>query len=70
MRIRGLTPPRRGVSSLPARPSIATLSSFRWLTGVGMAGSDRVGSGVPDRVHEFVDQFVRAYLSVNRKQPD
>jgi hypothetical protein len=38
-----------------------------WLNSVGLAGPDRVASVVSARVHEFVDQFVRAYASVNGK---
>jgi hypothetical protein len=38
-----------------------------WVTSVGMAGPDRARGAVTDRVHEFVDQFVRAYVSVNPK---
>jgi hypothetical protein len=37
------------------------------LNSVGLAGPDRVASAVTDRVREFVDQFVRAYVSVNPK---
>lgn len=38
-----------------------------WVNSVGMAGPDRVRSAVSDRVHAFVDQFIRAYVSVNPK---
>jgi hypothetical protein len=38
-----------------------------WLNSVGLAGPDRVGSAVSGKVHDFVDQFVKAYASVNGK---
>jgi hypothetical protein len=38
-----------------------------WLNSVGLAGPDRLASAVTGRVHEFVDQFVRAWVSVNGK---
>ena len=38
-----------------------------WQNSVGMAGADRVGQSVSARVQQFVDQFIRAYQSVNPK---
>ena len=38
------------------------------LNRLGMATSDRVRTLVTDRVGEFIDQFVRAYQSVNPKR--
>lgn len=38
-----------------------------WLSTLGMAGSERVKTVVSERVGEFVDQFIRAYQSVNPK---
>ena len=38
-----------------------------WQRSVGMATADRVGQSVSARVQEFVDQFTKAYLSVNPK---
>jgi hypothetical protein len=49
------------------RTRVPLQSPTWWLTSVGMAGPDRVRTGVTDRVHEFVDAFVRAYVSVNPK---
>jgi hypothetical protein len=37
------------------------------LNRLGMSSADRVRAPVTDRVHEFVDQFIRAYQSVNPK---
>ena len=36
-----------------------------WQRSVGMAGADRVSQSVSSRVQEFVDQFIKAYRSVN-----
>jgi len=36
-----------------------------WVNTLGLSGSDRLRAVVTDRVGEFVDQFVRAYRSVN-----
>jgi hypothetical protein len=33
----------------------------------GLTEPDRLRSSVTDRVHKFVDQFVRAFVSVNPK---
>lgn len=38
-----------------------------WVNGLGMAGPDRVRSAVSDRVHQFIEQFIGAYASVNPK---
>jgi hypothetical protein len=38
-----------------------------WLNSVGLSGPDRVAGSVTGRVHDFVDQFVKAYASVNGK---
>lgn len=38
-----------------------------WVNSLGMASADRVRSAVSDRVHEFVDQFINAFVSVNPK---
>lgn len=38
-----------------------------WLNRLGMVGRDGLRTAVTDRVAEFVDQFIRAYLSVNPK---
>jgi hypothetical protein len=37
------------------------------LNRLGMSSADRVRAPVTDRVDEFVDQFIRAYQSVNPK---
>jgi hypothetical protein len=37
------------------------------LNRLGMSSADRVRTPVTDRVDEFVDQFIRAYQSVNPK---
>lgn len=39
-----------------------------WVNSVGMTSRDRLRGAVADRVGEFVDQFVRAYASVNPKR--
>jgi hypothetical protein len=36
-----------------------------WVNSLGMAGPDRLRTGVSERVAEFVDQFIRAYKAVN-----
>lgn len=36
-----------------------------WVNSLGLSGPDRLRTGVGDRVGEFVDQFIRAYRSVN-----
>ena len=38
-----------------------------WVNSLGLTGPDRLRSAVGDRVNEFVDQFIRAYRSVNPK---
>jgi hypothetical protein len=38
-----------------------------WQSSVGMAGADRLGQSVSGRAQEFVDQFIKAYQSVNPK---
>jgi hypothetical protein len=38
-----------------------------WQSSVGMAGADRVSQSVSGRAQEFVDQFIKAYRSVNPK---
>jgi hypothetical protein len=44
------------------------LQSPTWsLSRLGMATGDRLRANIADRVAEFVDQFVRAYRSVNPK---
>jgi hypothetical protein len=40
-----------------------------WQNSVGMAGADRVSQSVSGRVQEFVDQFIKAYQSVNPNSP-
>jgi hypothetical protein len=37
------------------------------LNRLGMSSADRVRTPVTDRVDEFVDQFIRAFQSVNPK---
>jgi hypothetical protein len=37
------------------------------LNRLGMVGADRLKMSVTDRIDEFVDQFIRAYQSVNPK---
>jgi hypothetical protein len=37
------------------------------LNRLGMVSADRLKMSVTDRVDEFVDQFIRAYQSVNPK---
>lgn len=54
--------PRAGIQSR------TPLQSPTWnLNRLGMASADRLRPNVADRVGEFVDQFVRAYRSVNPK---
>ena len=36
-----------------------------WVNSLGLTGPDRLRAAVGDRVNEFVDQFIRAYRSVN-----
>ena len=38
-----------------------------WVNSLGLTGPDRLRAAVGDRVNEFVDQFIRAYRSVNPK---
>jgi hypothetical protein len=38
-----------------------------WQSSAGMAGADRLSQSVGGRVQEFVDQFIKAYRSVNPK---
>jgi|SRR5712671_2278194 hypothetical protein len=38
-----------------------------WQSSVGMAGADRLSQSVSGRAQEFVDQFIKAYQSVNPK---
>ena len=38
-----------------------------WVNSLGLTGPDRLRTAVTDRVNEFVDQFIRAYRSVNPK---
>ena len=38
-----------------------------WVNSLGLTGPDRLRAAVTARVDEFVDQFVRAYRSVNPK---
>lgn len=52
----------RGVKTL------TPLQSQTWgLNALGLASPDRLRAAVTDRVHQFVDQFVVAYRSVNPK---
>ena len=39
-----------------------------WLTRLGLVDQGRLRVSVTDRVAEFVDQFIRAYQSVNPKR--
>jgi len=39
-----------------------------WLSRLGLVDARRLSASVNDRVAEFVDQFIRAYQSVNPKQ--
>ena len=38
-----------------------------WVNSLGLTGPDRLRVAVGDRANEFVDQFIRAYRSVNPK---
>ena len=38
-----------------------------WVNSLGLTGPDRLRTAVSDKVNEFVDQFIRAYRSVNPK---
>jgi hypothetical protein len=38
-----------------------------WQSSLGIAGADRVSQSVGGRVQEFIDQFIKAYRSVNPK---
>jgi hypothetical protein len=38
-----------------------------WVSSAGIAGADRLSQSVSGKVQEFVDQFVKAYVSVNPK---
>jgi hypothetical protein len=38
-----------------------------WVSSTGIAGADRLSASVSGKVQEFVDQFIKAYLSVNPK---
>jgi hypothetical protein len=38
-----------------------------WQSSAGMAGADRLSQSVGGRVQEFVDQFIKAYRSMNPK---
>ena len=38
-----------------------------WQSSVGMTGADRLSQSVSGRAQEFVDQFIKAYQSVNPK---
>ena len=57
-----ITIPRGGVQSR------TPLQCPTWsVSRLGMASGDRLRPNVADRVGEFVDQFIRAYRSVNPK---
>lgn len=38
-----------------------------WLSSLGVAGADRLSQSAGGKVQEFVDQFIKAYVSVNPK---
>ena len=38
-----------------------------WVSSAGIAGADRLSQSVSGKVQEFVDQFIKAYVSVNPK---
>ena len=60
--IQEITIPRGGIQSR------TPLQCPTWsVNRLGMASGDRLRPNVSDRVGEFVDQFIRAYRSVNPK---
>ncbi len=38
-----------------------------WVSSAGITGADRLSASISGKVQEFVDQFTRAYASVNPK---